>query len=73
MVNNYSMKATIFHIVLLATVSSCVAQRKNLSDAPAQRFLRDTTLRHAHVGISIYDPSSKKFVYEYQPEKFGWF
>jgi D-alanyl-D-alanine carboxypeptidase/D-alanyl-D-alanine-endopeptidase (penicillin-binding protein 4) len=64
------MKKFLFHIVLLATVSSCAAQRKNISDAPAQRFLRDTSLRHAHVGISIYDPSSKKFLYEYQPEKY---
>lgn len=53
-------------ITLFATACSPLQQL----DKQTARLFQDSTLSHAHVGISLYDPSQQKYLYNYQGEKY---
>lgn len=55
---------TVFLYSLLAVFSACSLQKKIGKSAQAT-VLGDSALRHAHVGISIYDLSAGKYLYNH--------
>jgi D-alanyl-D-alanine carboxypeptidase/D-alanyl-D-alanine-endopeptidase (penicillin-binding protein 4) len=54
---------------LLSTVVSCSVQQK-IGKQANTTLLTDTGLAHAHIGISIFEPGTNKFLYNYQGEKY---
>lgn len=62
------MKFTL-NIILVIFSCSCFAQ----AGAPKSYFngfVTDTLFRSAHLGVSVYDPSEKKFLHSYQSDKY---
>lgn len=59
-----------FHITCLLLVCSCVAQKAAKKRSPLDDLLADTTFRDAHIGVSVYDPATRKYLYSYQADKF---
>lgn len=59
----------IFRIAILTLLASCTAG-KQLSKSVQNDLVRDSSLINAHIGISIYDPSEKKYLYDYQGDKY---
>ena len=60
------------YIVLLTSyifLSSCSIQQK-ISTSAKQLVLSDSSLLTAHVGISIYEPATGKYWYNYQGDKY---
>jgi len=71
---------------LLLALAACTSQKKlanpanpivanvkseNAIEKAAQQFLlNDSNLAAAHLGISIYDPAAKKYLYNYQGDKY---
>lgn len=55
--------------VLISTLCSCGAGN-HISRMARQDVLENAGLKTAHVGISIYDPAGKVFVYDFQGEKY---
>lgn len=59
-----------FSLFIFATLlSSCSVQQRIARSAKA-RVLQAPALQTAHVGISIYDPASGKYLYNYQGDKY---
>jgi D-alanyl-D-alanine carboxypeptidase/D-alanyl-D-alanine-endopeptidase (penicillin-binding protein 4) len=48
---------------------SCSTQ-KQIGRNVQKKFINDSALVNAHVGVSIFDPSSNKFLYDYQGIKY---
>lgn len=59
----------LFLAVTCIILSSCSVTR-HLQKEAADHLLKQTDLRHAYVGISIYDPAKRKYVYEHDGEKY---
>lgn len=59
----------ISNFLFLILFSSCSIQKK-ISKTARQQVLKDSSLLTAHVGISIYEPESGKYWYEYQGDKY---
>ena len=59
-----------FPIVFLFLLSSCTVQKQLSDSAPQISLLQDSSLRGAHVGIAVYDPSNNKYLYQYQDDKY---
>ncbi len=59
----------ITNFLFLIFLSSCSIQ-KQISKSARQQVLNDSSLLTAHVGISIYEPESGKYWYEYQGDKY---
>lgn len=55
-------------MVLLVTLSSCTVS-KQFSRNANSLLLNDTAIRTGHIGISIYEPASNTFWYNYDAEK----
>lgn len=64
------MQKFFFHITCLLFFCSCAAQKVQHKNSPLSELLADTTFRNAHLGVSVYDPGSKKYVYTYQADKY---
>ena len=59
----------ITYLVFIASFfSSCSIQQK--ISKSAEQVIKDSSLLTAHVGISIYDPESGKYWYNYQGDKY---
>lgn len=56
-------------VILVTSLFSCSLERR-LGEAAQQNVLADETLRTAHVGISIYEPATGKYWYNYQGDKY---
>ena len=58
-------------ICLLAALlfSACSPQR-SIHKQTDRLLLKDGTIGHAHLGISIYDPAESKYLYNYQGDQF---
>src|SRR6478609_4147637 len=59
-------------LLILATVIfflSCSSSRQ-IAKSAKENVLRDEALQTAHTGISIYDPASQKYWYNYQGDKY---
>jgi D-alanyl-D-alanine carboxypeptidase/D-alanyl-D-alanine-endopeptidase (penicillin-binding protein 4) len=63
---NRITKLTAFCTLLLA---SCAGQ-KNLSKQATRLFVEDESLKHAHVGVSVYQASTGKYLYQHQADQF---
>jgi D-alanyl-D-alanine carboxypeptidase/D-alanyl-D-alanine-endopeptidase (penicillin-binding protein 4) len=59
----------IFRITISTLLISCTAG-KQFSKSVQTDLVRDSSLINAHIGISIYDPSEKKYLYDYQGDKY---
>jgi serine-type D-Ala-D-Ala carboxypeptidase/endopeptidase (penicillin-binding protein 4) len=58
----------IFAFAVIIYLSSCSVQKQ--IGKSASIVLEDSTLSKAHVGISIYDPESGKYLYNYNAENY---
>jgi serine-type D-Ala-D-Ala carboxypeptidase/endopeptidase (penicillin-binding protein 4) len=56
-------------IVLL---SSCTVRKttKVATPGPLETLINDSSLQTAHVGVAVYDPEEKKYLYDYQGDKY---
>lgn len=61
-------KLLIINYSLLIFLSSCSIQQKITRSAKG--VINDSSLRTAHVGISIYEPANGKYWYNYQGDKY---
>ncbi|MDB5191832.1 MAG: hypothetical protein JWQ96_1395 [Segetibacter sp.] len=59
----------IFYILPFAICISCSTQ-KAFTKAANEAILNNPSFAPAHVGISVYDPSTKKFLYNHQGSKY---
>lgn len=66
----HNMIKSLFHISCLLLFYSCVAQKQLKKNPSFDRFVNDTSFRSAHIGVSIYDPSTRKYLYDHQGEKY---
>ena len=57
--------ASLYCLILL---SGCFTQR--IQKVATETLLEDSALAHAHVGISVYDPATGKYIYNYQADKY---
>jgi serine-type D-Ala-D-Ala carboxypeptidase/endopeptidase (penicillin-binding protein 4) len=57
-------------IFWIAVVFFSCRTQKELQGAAAKTFIEDSVLREAHVGVSIYDPGKKTWLYNYQGDKY---
>lgn len=58
-----------YRILFCLLLVSCAAQ-KEISKSADQLLFKDSTLAQAHVGISIYNASTNKYLYNYQGNKY---
>ena len=56
-------------LCMFFSLISCSTQRQ-IGKTARTNFINDSSLVHAHIGISIFDPLSEKFLYNYQSEKY---
>ncbi|MGI8950115.1 MAG: D-alanyl-D-alanine carboxypeptidase/D-alanyl-D-alanine endopeptidase [Chitinophagaceae bacterium] len=59
----------VIHYALLIFFSSCSVQ-KQISKTANASLINKSELHSAHIGICIYDPSTKKYLYNYQSDKY---
>src|SRR6187551_3995334 len=65
---NVQMSRTTFIIFTILVLSSCSVQQK--ISKSAKQVINDSSLLTAHFGISIYDPATGKYWYNYQGDKY---
>lgn len=64
------MKSTFYGaLIIIIFLSACSTQQAIHKEA-TRLVLKDSSLLNAHVGISVFDPSSNKYLYNYQGEKY---
>src|SRR5215470_14313109 len=61
---NVCILGSLFYIL-----SSCSIQ-KQISKSASQLVLKDSSLKTAHVGISIYEPGANKYWFNYQGDHY---
>lgn len=66
----HNMLKFFLHTCCLLLVTSCMAQKTAKKNTPLHDLLADTTFRSAHIGVSIYDPIARKYLYNYQGDKY---
>jgi D-alanyl-D-alanine carboxypeptidase/D-alanyl-D-alanine-endopeptidase (penicillin-binding protein 4) len=59
----------LFYILHFSFLTSCSVQNK-ISKSATQLVLKDSLLATAHVGISIYEPATNKYWYNYQGDHY---
>src|ERR1700710_585289 len=75
----------VVYLLLIFLLAACSSQNKShkalqqnsgvtktivATDTLINNFLTDSSLLHAFVGVSIYDPSSKKYIHQYNDDKY---
>lgn len=63
------MKGAAFFICVLL-VLSCAVQKQVVNRSPLTEFIADSSMTLAHVGVTVYDPAAKKYIYDYQGNKY---
>lgn len=63
------MKAKFLFITAIMSLSGCYTLKLNAQPA-LNNFLKTNVLVNAHVGVSVYEPASGKFLYDYQGDKY---
>ena len=51
-------------------LSACRSSKNILKEEIKNDLLKDSTINSGHLGISIYEPSTGKYIYNYNAEKF---
>jgi D-alanyl-D-alanine carboxypeptidase/D-alanyl-D-alanine-endopeptidase (penicillin-binding protein 4) len=64
------MKCKLFPILSLIIFFSSCSLSKQIGKSAKENVLHDDALQTAHVGISIYEPATGKFWYNYQGDKY---
>ena len=54
----------------LALLSSCRSSRNILKEETKNDLLKDSLINSGHLGISIYEPSTGNYIYNYNAEKY---
>jgi D-alanyl-D-alanine carboxypeptidase/D-alanyl-D-alanine-endopeptidase (penicillin-binding protein 4) len=57
-------------LFLLVVFSAACSPSRQISKIAEKNVLNDPSLQAAHVGICIFDPSSKKYLYNFQGDKY---
>jgi D-alanyl-D-alanine carboxypeptidase/D-alanyl-D-alanine-endopeptidase (penicillin-binding protein 4) len=65
---NVQLSRITYIVSIILVLSSCNVQKK--ISKSAQQVIKDSSLLTAHVGISIYEPSSGKYWFNYQGDKY---
>ena len=65
----FNFSFLIFNFLFLILLASCSVQQQIAKSAKAD-VLDAKALQTAHVGISIFDPSTNKYLYNYQGDKY---
>jgi D-alanyl-D-alanine carboxypeptidase/D-alanyl-D-alanine-endopeptidase (penicillin-binding protein 4) len=70
--NNYigSMKKCIGYFLSPLLLFAACSPQKQVQKQAQQAILQDPSLSKAHVGISLYDVADKKYLYNYQGDKY---
>lgn len=63
------LKNLILGLLLLSGISACTTTRSFLKNE-SNTLLRDSSLRHAHTGIAIYDADKQQYIYRYNSNKY---
>lgn len=63
------MRFTLFIALLVSVLVSCNSQ-KQIAKAARQDVYKSKALRSAHVGISIFEPASGRYWYNYQGDRY---
>jgi serine-type D-Ala-D-Ala carboxypeptidase/endopeptidase (penicillin-binding protein 4) len=64
------MKCKLLSIFLLIIFFSSCSVSKQIAKSAKENVLRDDALQTAHVGISIYEPATGKYWFNYQGDKY---
>jgi D-alanyl-D-alanine carboxypeptidase/D-alanyl-D-alanine-endopeptidase (penicillin-binding protein 4) len=64
------MKQSLYILPILILFATSCTFSKKLSILSDKKLLTDSSLVGAHIGISIYEPGTKKYWYNYQDEKY---
>jgi D-alanyl-D-alanine carboxypeptidase/D-alanyl-D-alanine-endopeptidase (penicillin-binding protein 4) len=67
---NSSKPRFIFYILYFTFLISSCGVTKQISRSAQQSVINDSSLLNAHIGISIYEPASSKYWYNYNGEKY---
>lgn len=63
-----SLTGPLFAVVVL---SSCSVRKTTVTTpGPLETLINDSSLLTAHVGVAVYDPEEKKYLYDYQGDKY---
>jgi serine-type D-Ala-D-Ala carboxypeptidase/endopeptidase (penicillin-binding protein 4) len=65
----YGFKGVIIINYLLIIITGCSVQ-KQIGRSAKKNIINDSSFLAAHTGISIYDPSTSKYLYNYQGDKY---
>jgi serine-type D-Ala-D-Ala carboxypeptidase/endopeptidase (penicillin-binding protein 4) len=68
-VSNCITRFIILNSLFIIFLSSC-SVNKQISKSAQQTVIKDSSLLNAHIGISIYEPESGKYWYNYNGEKY---
>jgi serine-type D-Ala-D-Ala carboxypeptidase/endopeptidase (penicillin-binding protein 4) len=60
----------LFYIISCCAVVASCSINKQISRQANTILLKDTAIRHGHIGISIYEPATGKYWYNYNAEKY---
>ena len=65
----FNFRYSIFFGGFLLVFASCSTQRK-IAKAARTTLFQDSSVQHAHVGISLYDPATNKYLYNHNGQKY---
>ena len=57
-------------IFCIAVIFFSCGTQKELQGTAGKTFIEDSLFREAHVGVSIYDPEQKSWIYNFQADKY---
>lgn len=67
---NIPMKRYLSIYLLAALSFSACSPQRSIHKQTDKVLLKDGTIGHAHIGISIYDPAGNQYLYNYQGDKY---
>lgn len=59
-----------FHFIILLILLYSCSPAKQIGKSARENILNNAALETAHIGISVYDPVRKKYLYNYQGDKY---
>lgn len=65
----FNIRYSIFFGAFLLVFASCSTQRQ-ISKAANTTLFQDSSVQHAHIGISLYDPATNKYLYNHNAQKY---
>src|SRR5262245_13180457 len=66
----FNWKRLSFFILSCLTIFSSCSVQKQISKSATQLVLKDSSLTTAHVGISIFEPATNKYWFNYQGDHY---